>query len=52
MEDSEILAKAYELFEQGYGTLNRCQKVLIAFRGDMESSREILSNLTLNDFNG
>lgn len=52
MSDPKLAEGAVKLQDEGYGTYNRCLKILHAYQGDAEEAKKVLSQITMNDFNG
>ena len=52
LEEPDLLTQAFALHDEGYGTFGRCQKILHAYRGDLQGAKDLLSFITMNDFNG
>jgi len=52
MEEAHLIQKAFDLQDEGYGSYTRCLKILQAYKGDVVGARDVLSAITMNDFNG
>jgi hypothetical protein len=47
--DDQLLTMASILFDEGYGTFERCSMIIKVLRGDMEKARNLLSKLIIEE---
>jgi hypothetical protein len=49
MTDEKLLGMASMMFDEGYGTFDRCYAIVRCVRGELSAAREIASQLMFHE---